>query len=264
MVHYLFYMNIVQILIMISMDNPWDLKVSSERSSETIFVFHLFCEDKNSEPLYFEQFDGNGVKIICHREQKSIFRNYVKTIKKCVEDGFLKKQKGEYKIVNEGIEIWCVFDRDKGAQGEDVEEGNIGFDHVINNSLPINIAWSNDAFELWILLHLMEIEPNDYENARDRNFYYEKLKFYFENHQNPNIDLQKALKHPFGYKHSLKSEQNFKNIVLPEISGKVAIAIERAKTLFKIHEAEQDYSKKAPCTNVFQLVERILEKKKIN
>ena len=40
------------------MDNPWDLKVSSERSSETIFIFHLFCEDQNGEPLYFEQFDG--------------------------------------------------------------------------------------------------------------------------------------------------------------------------------------------------------------
>ena len=248
------------------MDNPWNLKVSSERSSETIFIFHLFCEDQNGEPLYFEQFDGQGVKIICHRKQKSMFKSLINTIVKCKEDGFLKKTETGYKLSNEGMAVWCVFDRDKGASGENITEGDEEFDLVIKNSANqgIQIAWSNDAFELWILLHLMEIELNDYENARDRKFYYEKLKFYFENHQNPNIDLQKALKHTFGYKHSLKSEQNFKNIVLPEISGKVAIAIERAKTLFQTHEMEQDYSKKAPCTTVFQLVESILEKKKIN
>ena len=56
------------------MDNPWDLKVSSERSSETIFIFHLFCEDQNGEPLYFEQFDGQGVKLFVIESKKVCLR----------------------------------------------------------------------------------------------------------------------------------------------------------------------------------------------
>lgn len=247
------------------MNKPWEIKTSNDRTNDTIFIFHLFCEDQNGEPLYFEKFDGEGVKIICHRKQKSMFKSLIKTIVKCKEDGFLKKTDTGYKLSNEGMSVWCVFDRDKGANGENGNEADEEFDLVIKNSANqgIQIAWSNDAFELWILLHLMEIEPSDYEKAKDRNFYYEKLKIYFENHQNPNIDLQKVLKYPFGYKHSLKSEQNFKNIVLPEISDKVLIAIQRAKNLYAIHELENDYSKKSPCTTVFQLVESILEKKKI-
>lgn len=242
------------------MDKPWELKISSERTTNTLFVFHLFCEDSICEPLYFKQFENN-IKVITHHGQKSMFKNLIKTIKKCKDDGFLKKTDAGYKLVHEGMEIWCVFDRDKGANGENIEEGNIEFDLAINTAIGqgINIAWSNDAFEIWILLHLMEIPVRDYEIAKDREYYYSKLKEYFQNHSSPNIDLQKALQHSFGYKYSLKSEQNFKNIVLTEIIPNVSIAVERSKILAQNCVTENDFSKKAPCTNVYKLVERILE-----
>lgn len=243
------------------MSKPWELKTTSERSFDTQFVFHIFCEDSVCEPLYFMQFDNSiHTKIIIHSGQKSMFKNVVKTIKKCCSDGFLNKTESGYKLSRDGMEVWCVFDRDKGANGEDQEEGNIEFDLVIKNSINqgINIAWSNDAFELWILLHLIDLPVIDFKVAESRNYYYLKLKDYFENHNNPNIDLRKALNHSFGYKHSLKSEQNFKNIVLPEILPNVDIAIERAKILVDKMKMENDFSKKAPCTFVFKLIEKIL------
>jgi hypothetical protein len=242
------------------MDKPWELKISSQRSTDTLFVFHLFCEDSVCEPLYFKQFEKN-IKVITHIGQKSMFKNLIKTIKKCEEDGYLKKIDTGYKLAHDGMEVWCVFDRDKGANGENIDEGNIEFDLVITTAMNqgINVAWSNDAFEMWILLHLMEIPIKDYERAKDRTYYYLKLKDYFQNHSSPNIDLQKALQYQFGYKHSLKSEQNFKNIVLVEIMPYISIAVERAKVLAQSCEVENDFSKKIPCTFVYKLVERILE-----
>ena len=92
MADYQFLRNIVQHQIPKKMDNPWELKITTVRTSDTLFVFHLFCEDRNGEPLYFEQFENHKVKIISHKQQGSMFKNLVKTITKCKEDGFLKRQ----------------------------------------------------------------------------------------------------------------------------------------------------------------------------
>jgi len=241
------------------MNKPWEIKISNQRTNNTIYTFHLFCEDRNSEPLYFEQFNSSKVKIICHREQKSMFRNYVKAIKKCTEEGFIKKHESGFKVVREGMEVWCVFDRDKGSQGEDIDEGDITFDHVISNSTGVNIAWSNDAFELWILLHLMDIPDEEFENAKNREYYYQKLEDYLKNHQSPNEFLLKALSHnTFNYD-DIKKGRVFPKVILPEIKPNTQIAIERAKKLFQKFENENDYSKKTPCSVIYKLVERIIE-----
>lgn len=242
---------------------PWELKTDNVRSINNTFVFHIFCEDRNSEPLYFEHFNGNGVKIICHREQRSMFKNYLKTIKKCKQEGFIKRNgDGSYKLVNDNLEVWCVFDRDLGAQGEDIEEGNIEFDHIINNSSIINIAWSNDAFEFWILLHLRDVSLNELEKYTNREQYYTLLEDYLKNHSNPNELLTKVLSHnSFNYD-DIKKGRCFPNIMLPELIPNIDVAIKRAKKIFNYHSNETDFSKKVPCTTVYQLVESILDKKK--
>ncbi|MDV3750494.1 RloB family protein [Elizabethkingia anophelis] len=243
------------------MSNPWDIRTDTIRSANTIFTFHLFCEDRNCEPLYFESFGNDKVKIVTHTEQGSMFKNLIKTIMKCKNNGFLKKRGNKYVVANKGIDVWCVFDRDKGGNGEqDIDEGDVSFDLAITTAIHngVNVAWSNDAFELWVMLHLMDID--DYEGAKDRTHYYEKLKLYFQNHSNPNDDLRKALQHSFGYKHSLKSRSNFKNIVLAEILPYVNDAVQRAEQLVERYTTESDHSKKGPCTMAHLLVKRILEK----
>lgn len=51
--------------------------------------------------------------------------------------------------------LMLIFDIDKGAEGKSIPEGNTEFDEAIRTAerKGIKIAWSNDAFELWILLH---------------------------------------------------------------------------------------------------------------
>ena len=52
-------------------------------------------------------------------------------------------------------EVWCVFDMD--VQNSDKDFAN--FDNSIDRakSLGYNVAYSNDCFELWLLLHYKDI-----------------------------------------------------------------------------------------------------------
>ncbi|MDZ7878813.1 MAG: RloB family protein [Saprospiraceae bacterium] len=60
---------------------------------------------------------------------------------------------------DDGAQVWCVFDRDR--------EPNDGKDTAFNDSIRtanakgIKTAWSNDDFELWILLHFEDVDPNN-------------------------------------------------------------------------------------------------------
>lgn len=244
------------------MDKPWNLKIDDKRTSNNLFTFNIFCEGKNSEPIYFKWFETPTFKIITHGDQKSMCKNVNKTLTKCLEDGIVKKtEDGKYELYEEGIEIWCAFDRDKGANGISIEEGDVDFSSAmtIANNSPVRIAWSNDSFDLWILLHLEDVVDN-LEEAKNRTYYFDKLTTYFKNHSNPNELLQKTLIHPtFSYEKDLKQEKKIKQIIIPEIISKTATAIERAKHLFEIHKHETDFSKKMPCTTVFQLIERLIE-----
>ena len=244
------------------MDKPWELKVEDKRSFDTLFTFIIFCEDENSEPIYFKSFENSKIKVNTIGNSQSMYRTISKAIDKCVNDGILMKAKSCYELVSDGYEIWCVYDRDFDEKGGTISGIDFNLSIETANKNSINVAWSNDAFELWILLHLFDIS-NDTENYLKRTDYYLKLKTYFENHSDPNEDLIKVLHHkPFYYKKHLKSKNNFKNIVLSEIKDLTDNAINNAKKLEKIHASEIDFSKKIPCTMVHKLVISLIEKSK--
>ncbi len=47
------------------MTNPWDIKTNDERESDTIVNFVIFCEDSVSEPVYFNYFETDKIKVNC-------------------------------------------------------------------------------------------------------------------------------------------------------------------------------------------------------
>ena len=190
--------------------------------------------------------------------------NIKKAITYCTENGILVNKGNKYELEIEGIEIWCVYDRDVEKNPQEIAENDNEFNLSISlaEQSDINVAWSNDAFELWVFLHLMEINPA-IEEAQRRTYYYEKLTEYFKNKPNPNNDLTKALAHAsFGYKKDLKSKDNFLNIVRSEILPNTRIAISRSKELFEVHKTKTNYYEKKPCTLVHALVENLLDKGK--
>ena len=133
-------------------------------------------------------------------------------------------------------EIWCVFDMDVN-RGEDEFSD---YDNAINKAEGngYQVAYSNDAFELWFYLHF---EYTDAEHLRE--FYYEELSKKF------GLNYEKEGKR-YGFCQSLYSS-------LSQIEGSSQIkAIERAKSLFE-EKKDFPYHQQNPVTKVFELVEEL-------
>lgn len=105
--------------------------------------FHIFCEGENTEPLYFKQFP---IPNIGH------CKGYGETKITLVETAL--KYKRENRITKKSKDqIWVVFDYDYDGnlQPHQKEE----FNNAIIKAESNNLKWavSNDAFELWYVLH---------------------------------------------------------------------------------------------------------------
>lgn len=123
---------------------------------------------------------------------------------------------------NDYDQVWCVFDRD------DLLPGQINEAHQRARQLGIGVAFSNQAFELWYLLHF------DYHNtALTRQDYAERLG--------------RKLGHAYAKNHTDMYER-----LLPQ----QADAITNARRLLALYDpwrpAEHD-----PSTTVHHLVEEL-------
>ena len=134
-------------------NKPWEIKVDDTRELNNLYTFIIFCEDEVSEYIYFKWFETSLIKINIINKQKSMMSNVVKAINYCQNNQFLIQEDGKYMIESEGIEVWCVYDRDLETDANLIQEKNIEFNLSISTASDtgINVAWSNDAFELWIL-----------------------------------------------------------------------------------------------------------------
>lgn len=243
------------------MNEPWNIKSEYTRQADSLPTFIIFCEDEISEPIYFKYFETSLIKVNLIKNQKSKFANVRKAISYCETNELMVIKDGLLSLQSENTQVWCVYDRDVEETNEKIKLGNIDFDEAIEiaKAKGFNVAWSNDSFELWILLHFESI---DISNVlfKNRETYYERLTDIFKSLTNPNQDLVNALKHPtFSYKQDFKHENNFRNIVRTEIIGKTNDAIARAKELEKYHSAYNiPNHDKSPCTLVHHLVEELI------
>lgn len=239
------------------MNNPWDLRTDDQREADSLPTFIIFCEDNVSEPVYFKYFETDKIKVNPIGNQKSAFDNVVNAIKYGENNDLLES-------INEsldGTQIWCVFDRDKGAVEEQAQGNDIKFNESIDLAIRkgFKVAWSNDAFEIWILLHFQDIdfENTDYQN---RSFCYDQLTEIFKTLPNPNDYLTRTLAHTtFSYKKDMKQRKKFEQIVMELILPHTNIAIERAMQLERYcNEKFTQCHEKSPCTLVHYLVQELL------
>lgn len=114
--------------------------------------FLIICEGEKTEPNYFRSFRVPKVII----EVQGLGMNPSKLVDKAVE----QKNPEEYD------QIWCVFDRDSWTETD--------FHNAIKNAKDagIEIAYSNESFELWYILHFeflnTGIPRSDYLKKLDR------------------------------------------------------------------------------------------------
>lgn len=244
------------------MPDAWDLTPTVERSADTITTFILFCEDKVNEPAYFHSFQKDKkVKINFVEDQKSDYINYLNTIKYCVDQGLMHPIDGGYQLAIENTQnIWCIYDRD----AEEENQANLNQFNQIRFSTAIqaaeaaglNVAWSNDVFELWILLHFEDITPGQWQH---RSYIYERLTEIFRLFPIQSLEMKIVTSNLwFNYKEAMKKRQNFITFVRPLLPERQDAAIQRALALEAAFSEHTPYHDRNPCTKIYKLV-RIIE-----
>ncbi|SDF60993.1 RloB family protein [Chitinophaga filiformis] len=241
--------------------NPWDVKTDDARKEDTINLYIIFCEDAVSEPVYFRSFQNDNLKINAIPNQRKGKLNLEATVTQCKKDGLIEFAENGYRIKDDRTEnIWCVYDRDfEHADLAMVQPAkNTAWDLAIQtaSTAGLKLAWSNDAFELWILLHFEEIAPGQ---PVHRDYIYERLTEIFKAIQPRDAALDAIIKHPkFGYKDSFKHLNAFYTHILPLLKGKTNEALHRAATLAAYHNGNTTFYERNPCTLVHTLVTELL------
>ncbi|WP_439558210.1 RloB family protein [Dyadobacter sp.] len=240
--------------------NPWELKPNDARTEDGLILYLIFCEDSVSEVQYFKSFkETDRLKINAVGNYKSKYKHVLKVIAHCRAENLMMDRDGVLYLDQDLVRVWCVFDNDlfnEKKPDQEVLDFRLSVEMAINYGL--NVAWSNDAFELWILLHFVDYERDPENNSRKR--YYEELTTIFESRARESPLLGEHLKkYNFSYKENMKSLRAFTSIVLPELEGREQDAINRAKALNQFHLSEGRLScdLHLPGTTVYKLVEEL-------
>jgi hypothetical protein len=185
---------------------------------------YIYCNGELAEPLYFQEFKDylrSRTIIISHNRFKRC-SPWELIQKVAIEKKTLTNRKKF--IVQDGDQCWCVFDVD-----EYWHQNSNKFKAAIKlaNDNDIILAWSNECFELWYLLHFQVLQT-----GISRRDYNTKLKTHFQR---------------------LDSNTYTKNCsVFARIISIQPEAIKHAKQIFQANKVENN-----PSTAVFRLVEEI-------
>jgi len=242
---------------------PWELKPSDERSSDSLRTFIIFCEDEHHERFYFQSFAERipDVKINAIPNLRSKKLNLNATIGICREKGLIGFAHGSYHLLDGVTEhLWCVYDRD--VEYDDpmlvLAQYDIDFDTSIiaAENAGIKVAWSNDVFEMWLLLHFEQIPLG---TPLNRTYVYERLTHIFKYivPRNPELDQLTENAH-FNYKDNMKRRDRFLTQVLPLLPPLTQVAIDNAKLLEAEFTAATPFHLRNPCTMAHYLVMEIL------
>jgi len=170
--------------------------------------FLIVCEGEKTEPNYFRNFRVSKVVIDIKGVGKNP-SNLVKAIKTLRDE-------------EDYDQVWCVFDRDSWSVND--------FNSAILQTQQENfkVAYSNEAFELWYLLH-----------------------FEFVNTGIPRKDYEEKLTKRLGYKYQKNSDSMYDDLI-----DKQNTAIKNAENLLKQYDPHNP-AKDNPSTTVHLLVKEL-------
>jgi hypothetical protein len=212
----------------------------SETRPERIRKYKMFilivCEDTKTEPAYFESFQKLFPK-------ETVFLKTVGTGKDplgVIEQTITEQQQLKADTLKDADQVWAVFDIDD-ANGNATKRAK--FQMALNKAQAENIrlAYSNEVFELWLLLHLSDISnvnpiprQNIYEELQNQIRKYKEYENYEYNHH--------------------KIDPLFLSMI--EKTGDEKQAILRAKQLETVHQGKAPLLAN-PSTKVHLLVQEL-------
>jgi len=188
--------------------------------------FLIVCEGEATEPNYFKALQKslppNSVNVIM--DIKGTGRNTDSLV-----DFAIKYRDGSLQAYDR---VWAIFDRDSFKDST--------FNDAIQNGTnnDIQVGWTNEAFELWFLLHFQYVN-----NAMGREDY----KSYLER------EITNKMGKPYKYKKNAKD-----TYTILKTYGNQEQAIEWAKKLDNEFTCNR-YATHNPTTKVYKLIEELAD-----
>lgn len=190
-------------------------------------TFLIICEGENTEPCYFEGFPVPSKSVVIERGCNT---------KNKLVDFAIQKGKDKENIERE---IWCVFDYDikPDESATQPEDFNSAIEKAESHGLKV--AWSNDAFELWFVLHYQTLESHV---TREELYEILKRKWKLESFHNTAKTVAYCKSHYERHNGIDGASQE--------------LALRRAEKLHKFFQ-DKNYANHCPCTTVYQLVKEL-------
>lgn len=187
----------------------------------------IVCEGANTEPSYFRQFQLTFADILPLGAGCDTIR--------VVERAREEQQKGKYD------QVWVVFDKD------DFSANNFNSAIFMAEALGFGIAYSNQAFEYWLILHFEDHQGG----GMHRDDYHDKL----------NEHLKAFELYYDGRESKIITREMFDVLLANDPQTdmpRMQLALRRAKRVYDLYThnspAEEESS-----TTVFKLVDEILK-----
>ncbi len=186
----------------------------------------VVCEGTKTEPNYFEAFAKKQQGIIVYDvDVKGLGRGTKDVVEKAID----LKNKNNYD------RVWAVFDKDDFP----AKDFNEAIEMGKNNG--IEVAWSNEAFELWYLYHFQNVTT-----GISRKQYEEKISAAVN--ASPLYKLRKK------YIYAKKDPRNYE---IMTTFGSMDSALRFAEKKH-LEYVDTRYAVQNPCTTVYQLVKQLL------
>jgi hypothetical protein len=200
--------------------------------------FLIVCEDQATEPAYFAQFKEIFDKIT----KETIFVKPVgtgKSPKGVVEQAIIEREKLKAEAYKDIDYVWAVFDKDDADKNATtIHNFETAFEIAKNEN--IQIAYSNEVFELWLLLHLTNVSA---KNVIPRKEIYNLLETAIKN--------SGTLYENFVYEHG-----NVNIITIISQIGNEEQAIKKAEKLYELQKHKTAIEAN-PSTQVHLLVKEL-------
>ncbi len=207
-------------------------KKRKENTRSKIVRFLIVCEGSRTEPNYFlalvrdRYSEVRDEKIV--GEGKSTCALVKRTLQ--IKDELERKRQLPFD------RVWVVFDKDDFTDFNEAIQ--------LATSYSFQSAWTNEAFELWYLLHFQYLDA-----GISRHDYIEKLQ-------------SEIRKHP-GYENYEYKKNDVSVYKMLTTIGNEDLAKRYAERLRSFFEDDEDYKEHKPCTTVDLLVRELENPEKL-
>jgi len=198
--------------------------------------FLIVCEGEKTEPNYFEALKLALPKGVLEVVDFRIIGEGVNT-ENLVQQAVTLRKRWELETGIEIDKLWVVFDKDSFSA--------LAFNNAIQfcKNIPnTEAAWSNEAFEIWYLLHF-----EFYNTAIPRESYKQRIQ----------ANLRNKGLNDFVY---TKNRKDMFDLLTKY--GDQNLAIKHAKNREKIYGGASDFANQNPCTMLYKIVTELFNLEK--